>query len=42
VLYARRRCLYHHLLRLQDLADDLGIGPLHADVLEATLLAVEA
>jgi hypothetical protein len=41
VLYARRRCLYDHL-RLQDFADELGIGPLQADVIEATLLAVEA
>ena len=42
VLYARRRCLYDHLQRLQEFADELGIGPLQADVLDETLLALEA
>jgi hypothetical protein len=41
VLYARRRCLYDHLQRLQDFADELGIGPLQADLLDETLLALE-
>ncbi|MFL5896307.1 MAG: hypothetical protein ACJ76Z_14495 [Thermoleophilaceae bacterium] len=42
VLYARRRCLYDHLQRLQDFADELGIGPLQADVLDETLVGLEA
>lgn len=42
VMYARRHLLYDHLLRLQDFAGERGLGPLRADVLEATLLALEA
>jgi len=41
VEYARRRCLYDHLQRLQDFADELGIGPLEADVLDETVAAVD-
>jgi hypothetical protein len=42
VMYTRRHLLYDHLVRLQDFADELGIGALHADVLDATLRAIEA
>jgi hypothetical protein len=42
VLYARRRCLYDHLQRLQDFADELGLGFLGADVVDETLVAIEA
>lgn len=41
VMYTRRRCLYDHLVRLQDFAGELGLGRLQADLLEETLLALE-
>jgi hypothetical protein len=42
VLFARRRCLYDHLQRLQQFADEIGLGALQVDVGEQTLLAIEA
>jgi hypothetical protein len=40
VLYARQRCLYDHFQRLQDFADELGIGPLEVELFDDALIAL--
>lgn len=42
VVFARRRCLYDHLQRLQEFVAELGIGRLKVDVGEDALLALDA
>ncbi|HEX8745182.1 MAG TPA: hypothetical protein VF712_18800 [Thermoleophilaceae bacterium] len=42
VAYARRRCLYDHLQRLQDLLEAEGFGPARMDGLDDAALLVEA
>ena len=42
VVHARRRCLYDHLQRLQDLVAELGLGRAAVDGLEQAVEAVEA
>lgn len=41
VVWARRRCLYDHLQRLQDLLGELGHDSVEIDVLDDALLAVD-
>jgi hypothetical protein len=42
VPYARRRCLYDHLQRLQDLLEDEGLGPARIDGLDTALALIDA
>jgi hypothetical protein len=42
VAYARRRCLYDHLQRLQDLLEAEGFGPVCVDGLDDAALLVDA
>jgi hypothetical protein len=40
VVYARERCLYDHLIRLQDFVAALGRGRLQIDLVDATLASI--
>jgi hypothetical protein len=42
VAYARRRCLYDHLHRLQDLLEAEGIGPVQISGLDVATAVVDA